>query len=1753
MAVDDAAPSASAAQDNDLDPAAFLKSVRELTEKREREDAERYRQLEEKVQKERQERAARRAERALATRSISPDKPHAVPSPLSRPLSHPTSNAILASSPMTATPTRDSKAMEAPKEASPKLDTDVPEFKGFGSIKRSSASVSSRSSLRSSTSEKPAEFSAQTTSAARSATDPMPSDKATSEPTQRSAAGLARSGTLTWNRRPQSRIGGSRPQSQISDRPSSGIVESHAAQPSIDSSNRPEPSREQIAASLGARDPSWFKQTPDRGVGSAAFRRSQVEDEADSSPVAPVSERRGLPGLFQQHPGETESQASPPSSASFRSDRTSRDASARGSILSAGSRFSATSTVSDRNSKPDLKALIAEDEGQRKVSPSYNAASEASVASTESTGVARSLTMSSSQARIAGLDRPASPTKGMGGFVQSAMMKRSDSQNKRWSAQPNGRLSRSNSIVSNRSGLGGLQGSHSMPKLDPTTAATDVSNDTARPTSSSSNLSKLVTEQDGDGFVKPALPSPSKKHGRSKSVASNYSTNDEVPASPGSPSKRFSPLKSSWLESSLTKPESPKLAPAKNTQPSWMADLATRRAQRGSVDLGTPQSAGGERSRPTSPLKESPFGQGMLKRAGSRDQSKFPASATSTNSLEGSQPGVQSEPSATTTQSLAKAEASTRLGKPISFTAPPQDESEHESRMPESVASSEETALPVPKEEPDAAIQTAPAVSPALSVSSQPSTPKVGLLGKSPQSPSRANNPAPSPAMSPGKPGQSTRPSELRAQLKSRPPPEPKTDQQPEFLAKFGALRKTQQEKFVAPDVLKDNILRGKFGLAQTGGPVKTARRDELKEDLLAKKDEFKKAKEEGRDLPGALHARKLTATSPPAAPVKPEALAKRELLGRSDSGRSAASAADTWKTCQATPEALSRVKSLKSTRARDGTEKKPDEDTSSNQEPLIKEPAKPESLSGRSNTPVLPEPKQTQENSKLASRFNPALAAMLARGPPSQPQSRDASPAHEGTSSSRNAASSQTPTAGAPLQDVRKDRAKGPKRRKAATQPSASSPEEPSMAEPNVAPTETKSSPSPSLGLTGAFNQASAQPSESPQIAKKKVSPPSGSVASVMTASFARTSRPSTIDLDQNKAVSDSFATVQSQRNAPSSTRSSIKTTMDTPSTPSTPLQSVARQTPGSAPLPNAAVSPAPATDVPEFRGFSASRSSRTAASTASAEENKENGDSLPSVKAAASLWGRRSSPVKKDPPAQIPAKDEEAAMRSAELLAGNSSPASSVATSRSGPPSKPTKPSRVVSGQLAEASPNKGVSSADQSARGLLASTFNSVPRYFDALAIDTQSLIQSKTHRTEVESVKTLRRNVLAVFADGSVRSLSSQEEYTLYDESVFICAHTFVDEHGTKGSQIYVWCGDTAFESTQEAAQAHAKRMAREQGSAPIQVVRQGHETSAFLQSLGGILITRQGAAESAPRQFIICCRKHLGHIVFDEVDFSVGSLCSGFVYLISYPLTLQETKLYLWKGSAGSMEEISAARLAAMDLSETGEIIEVDGGKEPASFLEIFGTNTTTASIAKPTELWVHKAAAPAKFATRLFRVQQAPQRTGLISSLWNRRPSWNNRSPARSTPSPGAMEVKVETKEIVPVLQSQLEAEGVYLLDAYGELYILLGPLFASHPEHTRNAVLGQTLLLAADYAILSASVEDRPQIPKCLVLFNGVPKDVKMMFRHWDDGNGLWGTAGLMAGNMANSGTDVTMLALEDVLAELRRKELQVPDALHE
>jgi hypothetical protein len=414
---------------------------------------------------------------------------------------------------------------------------------------------------------------------------------------------------------------------------------------------------------------------------------------------------------------------------------------------------------------------------------------------------------------------------------------------------------------------------------------------------------------------------------------------------------------------------------------------------------------------------------------------------------------------------------------------------------------------------------------------------------------------------------------------------------------------------------------------------------------------------------------------------------------------------------------------------------------------------------------------------------------------------------------------------------------------------------------------------------------------------------------------------------------------------------------------------------------------------------------------------------------------------------------------------------------------------------------------------------------------LSVDVHALIASSPHQERV--FRTLRKAVYVVAEDGSLNQLPQQEEYTFFDKCVYVCHHTYSIGDSAKKNEIFLWTGTSSGAGTVEQAQAGAKKLAKDAGNAFAHTVRQGMEPPGFLQALGGILVTRRGSREGASKQYMLCGRKHLGQIVFDEVDFGINSLCSGFPYLISHPFTLQDTKLYLWKGSACSSEELSGARLAAMDLSETrdNDIIEVDDGAEFASFLKIFGQGTTKASIPKATDVWHAKAMDSHRFASRLFRVQPQETKQGFFGGMFARRPSWNSQSPSRRQ----SEDVKVTAQEISPFTQADLDVDGIYMLDAHSQLHVLVGPMFASQPESVRNVLLGQTLTLASEYAVVATSTEDRPAVPKGFVLLSGVPPDVKMLFRHYDEGAGLWGTAGLMAGLRSQDG--VQLLGLEDVL----------------
>lgn len=125
---------------------------------------------------------------------------------------------------------------------------------------------------------------------------------------------------------------------------------------------------------------------------------------------------------------------------------------------------------------------------------------------------------------------------------------------------------------------------------------------------------------------------------------------------------------------------------------------------------------------------------------------------------------------------------------------------------------------------------------------------------------------------------------------------------------------------------------------------------------------------------------------------------------------------------------------------------------------------------------------------------------------------------------------------------------------------------------------------------------------------------------------------------------------------------------------------------------------------------------------------------------------------------------------------------------------------------------------------------------------------------------------------------------------------------------------------------------------------------------------------------------------MGQITFDEVELLTDELCSGFPHLISAPFG----KLYLWKGRGAGADELGCARLIGMDLGLTGEIEEVDEGKESAAFWGVFSSkyrlpNTSSTGVGA-TDKWNKKASCE-NYITRLFSIDLETPRPKSSASI----------------------------------------------------------------------------------------------------------------------------------------------------------------------
>ncbi|KAH8902564.1 hypothetical protein BR93DRAFT_932158 [Coniochaeta sp. PMI_546] len=1387
------------------------------------------------------------------------------------------------------------------------------------------------------------------------------SKQSSSGSTSSSIGGPAR-GPLSWQRRPQS---------QASDRPKSRPLSVVAAENAASRTSTPveqtpseqNPSRDQIAQALAGKDPTWFRQTADRAQGSAAFRKNQVEDP-DTLDMSSL--RAQLPGMSRESSSEPLREA-----------------------------------AEIRPASPGIRAKLGSplilSPAQRLEPPTPEATSQKDITAGGRTSPTR----------------PLSPTKGMGGFVQSAMMKRSDSV-KRWSVNSPAGLQRADSAVSNRSSI---DNTHRTS----TTLSHSRQNSTLRDGSVTPTRSSRPTSR---GTTTPTSR-PMSSHDQEQDRHDRGSSNDEKPATdtkadqeeqplPVSPSKtmdprRWSPTKSSWLDAALNKPDSPKPKPTPPTaqQPAWMVELNKAKSQKsnsGSPDIGATSPVTRKHEVKTGGLmKSSPMGAGV----------KPAALGASTLSSPRLPPG--DKPALGSLRGNLTRRASDKIDQ-------------------EGAATS------------------------SIPAKTKPQTPPKKDL-------------------------------DFRGNLKPRQTPSGAgTSETPDELKNvFGKLRRTQTQNYKAPDELKNNILRGKAALNITGGPKPSDRKDEFKEAILKKKEEFKKAQEEGRSV----------TKTPKAADEKPipEGLLKTMEMKRS---------ATTSKRDSAIPDVppqtpigfsesnrsstISSISRSDSAAASQLSTPKPA--VSSENEPptsmptLQKEVSAPGRLQGRAAA------------SGLAGRFNPALAGILARGPPG---AGSGAPKTSSSSSpqvtSEGAAPEAKSSPGPQLTHMTKNRARGPRRKAPSSVAKTTEDAEPAAPAPAVR--------TPTLTQSERFEPKTETPeaAESVKHDKPALAPKPHLVSLVDSSKTLATKENPTSVAQVISLVDSSKKTAVEEEPKPSGQPISFGDPAGFKTRPRSPTKVhekvaalVAQAQPVSKPAVDAdettSQPPSPrklnvkriskfldepvqidtASDTPKARTPSPTKLGRFAFETdlpsgtsralplpptksrplpelvpTASQDHKsdEKVDSEPvvSVKNAKSLFG--GAPVKSPEPTRskpVPADPKPAAE-----------------TQRPRTPPKPSSRALPPPPETALVSPPMSPMTKYNREVSAVLTSFFGTERPKRSYNVDAAEILMRRP--ASGARVRTQQAQLFQVSGDGKKQPVPAHNERVLFEREMYLCPHTFTTEVGKKVVEVYFWAGDEVPESAVEDAQVFLQREARAFGGKLVKLT-QGKETPEFIQALGGIVIVRRGSSNKydslAPN--MLCGRRYHGQIAFDEVDFAPSSLCSGFPYLIT-----QQGKCFLWKGKGSDVDELSCARLIGMDLALMGELVEVEDGNEPDEFWRIFGGGSRLGSA----DHWRLKPNYD-KYCGRLFK-SDAADRKQII--------------------------------ELSPFSQADLLPTSIYILDAFFEMYIIVG----AQAQH-QYAAFHNALEFAQEYAILASGMEDRPFVPVSTVVLEGIPRDLKSVFRKWRD-----------------------------------------------
>ncbi|KAF2396273.1 hypothetical protein EJ06DRAFT_551667 [Trichodelitschia bisporula] len=1305
--------------------------------------------------------------------------------------------------------------------------------------------------------------------------------------------------------------------------------------------------------------------------------------------------------------------------------------------------------------------------------------------------------------------RPPSPTKGMGGFVESAMLKRADSVSKRWSQQP----SRTNSVAS-----------------------------------------RHESDRESHASVVTVRPDFGRLHSRSKSVASFV----DEPQSPASPSKRWSPTKSSWLESALSKTERP-------PPPTWGARTVKAETDTNGDKAGDKTNLNAETSRKT--------------RAG---VDKMDA-VNKTDAIDETADSLKTD---STTMSTKPQPGPKPLEKPLDKPAAKFEKTPLKPTRPTLTSNASPTTATNPlrrlhtQSESNITKGSAePEFKNALTKLKRTHTEKYVapdplkdniLQGKAGLK--LTGGPAPRARVDPLKESILRQKEEMKTRAAPKPNDKP-VPSTPEALTKRRAMQPPEQIDPAPPRVqATPEALTRQKTLRETketfGGVLDKPKPFEIPDPKPKPSKPFEKPELKPLQKPESKLFEK-----PELKPVeKPKLIAvafekptEKESVAKSFG--------------QEKPKPMVKASEPEKLAYAPADKPKP----TVPQKPLSP-PAKPRFDAVKPFTTEPPAPQPTPEpkptvalkpgvSGKLADRFTPslgALAGVLARGPPGARPEGKSGP-------SAPSASTVPESKPAELTHMTKGRAKGPKRRApktkeptTQTQPldAATKPSEPTPdASDSASEIPAKSPPKPALKF-GSPSKASFGPPKASPFGRKLPELPKPAEPTPVELSKPELPKPASPSLGR-KLPELPKPTDAKPQPPPPLDRKLPEPPKPESSKPSLPFARKLPEILRPESKPAEAADPAeslPKPTSPPVRAKSplvlakvASPGRVDSAQTDSIKtDDKAESVKRDSVKAAAALWGRSPSPpARTKSPVKLPTReDERRAAVEAGLVTDSETPTKSpplppkpiglgLGRSADPPPSiaglprpdsdlLPTTPTTPTPNPLQSFDfgletpptprpPESPIPHTSEAAH-LFGGFFGARPALAPADAVDTLSIIQADPLGLAQPKSPTVRASVYEVGLGGEVVPVPQGRQHVLFDAGLYVIVHTTAAD-----TEVFLWAGAAVPGGALMNAQVAGRRVARDNGCG-LTTVHAGKEHPRLLQALGGILITFRGArpawASGLPERFILCARRHLGHVVFDEVSFTADSFCAGFAYLVRTP-----DAIWLWKGIGCSADELGCARLMAVDLGPV-DAVEITDGAEPAEFLALFGGQGIPRSAAH----WRRKGACD-RYRTRLFRVAVealepvetetplASPRRLQVSSLFGglvRRPSWGSLRAQSPAPSDGARTPrtplspvttgdketdagKVVVSEVAPFVRSDLDEAGVCVLDAWFEVYVIIGT-----EAQTQRRAFAAALLFAQDYGILAAGVEDRPFVPVSTVVVQGAPRDMRACFRCWDEEAGL-------------------------------------------